>query len=104
MNKKNQIEFKGQIVASINNPAQRAYQMEYKYKKCKIFQPYLKVIEYATYDVFFGNWICAYMALLPVVEAVLRQWSIEEPELSFETMRKFLKRLITYLKKTSILF
>ena len=46
-----------QIYASVNIPAQRAYQIEYRYKHCDIFEPFLSVIEYDTYDALKGNWI-----------------------------------------------
>ena len=77
-----------QIYASINLPGQRAYQMEYRYKHCDIFIPFLSVIEYATYNALKGNWICAYLSLLPVVEAVIRRWYENVPELSFSGMKK----------------
>lgn len=77
-----------QIYASVNLPAQRAYQMEYRYKYCDIFEPFLPVIEYATYDSLKGNWICAYLAFLPIVEAVIRQWYEKIPGLSFSGMKK----------------
>jgi hypothetical protein len=73
----------------VNNPGQRAYQVEYRYKKCDIFMPYITVMEYAIYDVLNGNWVCAYLSLLPVVEAVLRKWADVEPHLTFEGMKKF---------------
>ena len=77
-----------QIYASVNRPAQRAYQMEYRYKRCDIFEPFLPVIEYATYDALKANWICAYLSFLPVVEAVIRQWYEKIPNLSFSGMKK----------------
>lgn len=77
-----------QIYAAVNRPAQRAYQMEYRYKRCDIFTPFLPVIEYATYDALKGNWICAYLSFLPVVEAVIRQWYEKIPGLSFSGMKK----------------
>ena len=62
------------IYASINLPYQRAYQIDFSYKKCEIFDPFMSVIEYACYDAMKGNYICAYLSLVPVVEAVLRIW------------------------------
>lgn len=79
---------RGQIYASVNRPSQRAYQMEYRYKRCDIFEPFLPVIEYATYDALKGNWICAYLSFLPVVEAVIRHWYEKIPGLSFSGMKK----------------
>ena len=52
------------IRRAINQPWQRAYQIEYRYKHCKIFEPFMPAIEYATYDAMEGNWICAYLSFL----------------------------------------
>lgn len=89
----------GKIRASINLPWQRAYQIEYRYKKCEIFLPYMPVIEYATYDAMDGNWICSYLSFLPVVEAVLREWAEICPDLSFNKMKGFTIQLIDFLKR-----
>lgn len=86
------------IRGSINLPWQRAFQIEYRYKKCAIFEPYLPVIEYATYCVMEGNWVCAYLSFLPVVEAVLRKWGEEDPQLTFEKIRGFANDLVSNLK------
>ena len=86
------------IRGEINNPWRRAYQIEYRYKQCGIFKPYLPAIEYATYDALEGNWICAYLSFLPIVEAVLRKWAEEEPTLSFNKMKGFAPKLIDHLK------
>jgi len=86
------------IRGAINQPWQRAYQIEYRYKHCKIFEPYMTAIEYATYDALSGNWICAYLTFLPIVEAVLRKWAEEDPTLSFDSMKKFAPNLIEHLK------
>ena len=77
-----------QIYASVNIPAQRAYQIEYRYKHCDIFEPFLSVIEYATYDALKGHWICAYLSFLPIIEAVIRQWYEKSPGLSLSGMKK----------------
>jgi hypothetical protein len=77
-----------QIYASVNHPEQRAYQMEYRYKCCDIFEPFLPVIEYATFDALKGNKICAYLSFLPIVEAVIRQWYEKNSNLSFSSMKK----------------
>lgn len=89
----------GKVKASINLPWQRAYQMEYRYKKCDIFLPYMPVIEYATYDAMDGNWICSYLSFLPVVEAVLRKWAEVCPDLSFNKIKGFTSQLIDFLKR-----
>ena len=72
--------------------------MEYRYKKCAIFQPFLPAIEYATYCAMEGNWICSYLTFLPVVEAVLRKWGEVEPSLTFNKMKGFAPALIAHLK------
>ena len=87
------------IHGTITLPWQRAYQMEYRYKKCSIFLPFLPAIEYATYCAMEGNWICSYLAFLPVVEAVLRKWGEIEPSLTFNKMKGFAPALITHLKE-----
>ena len=86
------------IRGAINHPWQRAYQMEYRYKQCRIFEPYMSALEYATYDALEGNWICAYLTFLPIVEAVLRKWAEEDTSLSFDSMKKFAPNLIEHLK------
>lgn len=63
----------GYIVRSINLPWERAYQMEYRYKQCDIFQDFIPAIEMALYDYSIGNWLCAYLTLLPMVEALIRK-------------------------------
>lgn len=80
--------FKGQIITAIYSPFQRAYQMEYRYKHCKAFKTSMHVIEFATYDALIGNWVCAYLSLLPVIETIMRQWYEEVPELSYTNMFK----------------
>lgn len=87
------------VRGSINLPWQRAYQVEFRYRKCSVFKPYLPVIECATYCAMEGNWICAYLSFLPVVEAVMRKWSEEDKSLSFGRMRTFVARLIAHLKE-----
>ena len=86
----------------IHNPSQRAYQMEYRFKKCDIFLPYIPVLEYAFYDALNGNWICAYLSLLPVVETVLRKWAEVEPTLTFEGMKKFAPQLSAYMHEKEL--
>lgn len=63
----------GNIVRSINLPWERAFQMEYRYKKCDIFKDFIPAIEMALYDYSIGNWVCAYLTLLPMVEALIRK-------------------------------
>ncbi|MDL2273260.1 hypothetical protein LJC34_01725 [Oscillospiraceae bacterium OttesenSCG-928-G22] len=92
------------ISSNVLNPSQRAYQMEYCFKKASIFLPYIPVIEYATFDAMQGNWICAYLSLLPVVEALIREWAKEVPTLTFGKMKGFGKTLSDYLKNTLNVF
>jgi len=61
----------------IYNPSQRAYQIEFVFKNCKIFHDIMPILEYAMYDVMKNNWMCAYVALMPVVETVMRKWTAE---------------------------
>lgn len=93
-----------QIAWSIRNPGQRAYQMEYRFKKAGIFHSYIPVIEYATYDALQGNWICAYLSLLPVVEALFRKWADEIPSLTFYKMPSFSIKFSNYLKENLKVF
>lgn len=92
------------ISETVINPSQRAYQMEYKFKKANIFSQYIPVIEYSVYDALQGNWICAYLSLLPVVEALLRKWAAEYPSLSFNKMKGFGKILSKYLQNNLQVF
>jgi len=77
------------ISAVIVSPWQRAYQMEFRYKKTKIFEPYMPVLEYGTFSTVVTDWVCAYLTLLPVVEASLRKWMEFEPSLSLKSLHKF---------------
>ena len=86
----------------VNNASQRAYQVEYRYKKCDIFMPYNTVIEYAIFDALNGNWVCSYLSLLPVVEAVLRKWADVEPDLTFEGMKKFALQISDHMYEQNL--
>lgn len=71
----NEGDCSGNIVRSVNLPWERAFQMEYRYKKCDIFKDFIPVIEMALYDYSIGNWVCAYLALLPMVDALIRKFA-----------------------------
>ena len=96
----------GEILRMIKNPWQRAYQIEYRFKPTKIFNEFMKVIESATYDLMIGNYICSYLSLVPVVEAILRKWSNEKSN-EIESKNKkgdfkiyiFEKNLVKYLNE-----
>ena len=96
----------GEILRMIKNPWQRAYQIEYRFKPTKIFNEFMKVIESATYDLMIGNYICSYLSLVPVVEAILRKWSNEKSN-EIESKNKkgdfkiyiFRKNLVKYLNE-----
>ena len=96
----------GEILRMIINPWQRAYQIEYRFKPSKIFNSFMKVIESATYDLMIGNYICSYLSLVPVVEAVLRGWADEKCN-EIKSVNKygdfsifvFGKNLVKYLKE-----
>ncbi|MFD3156669.1 hypothetical protein ACFIJ5_07375 [Haloimpatiens sp. FM7330] len=96
----------GEILRMVANPWQRAYQIEYRFKPSKIFNDFMKVIESATYDLMVGNYICSYISLVPVVEAVLREWAAESykeiksvnTDGDFSTF-VFEKNLVKYLKE-----
>ncbi len=98
----------GEILRLVNSPWQRAYQVEYRYNPSKIFADYLGVIESATYDLMVGNYVCAYISLIPVVEAALRAWDTEKPEIRLNgkddefNMKIFSKSLIDYLREKNI--
>lgn len=81
----------------INNPSRRAYQIEYRFKKADIFYPFIPTLEYAVYDALCGNYICAYLSLLPIVEAVLRKWGELQPALTLNKAKGFGKELFRYL-------
>ncbi|SMB88756.1 hypothetical protein SAMN00017405_0522 [Desulfonispora thiosulfatigenes DSM 11270] len=96
----------GEILRMVIHPWQRAYQVEYKYRPSKIFTGSMKVIESATYDLMIGNYVCSYLSLVPVVEAVLRQWATEKSD-EIESSNKngdfkisvFSKNLVSYLEE-----
>lgn len=94
----------GEILRMVKNPWQRAYQIEYRFKPTEIFTDFMRVIESATYDLMIGNYICSYLSLIPVVEAILRKWSIEKSN-EIKSVNKngdfkihiFAKNLVDYL-------
>lgn len=96
----------GEILRMVVNPWQRAYQIEYRFKPSKVFKGSMKVIESATYDLMIGNYVCSYLSLVPVVEAVLRGWAIESSEEIVSSNKKgdftrsvFEKNLVDYLEE-----
>lgn len=96
----------GEILRMIINPWQRAYQIEYRFTPSKIFNGFIKVIESATYDLMIGNYACSYLSLVPVVEAVLREWADEQNK-EIKSVNKdgdfkifiFARNLVKYLKE-----
>ncbi|SPU38220.1 Uncharacterised protein [Lysinibacillus capsici] len=96
----------GEILRMVKNPWQRSYQVEYRFKPTKIFNDFMKIIESATYDLMIGNYICSYLSLVPVVEAILRKWSIDKTN-EIESVNKkgdfsiyvFEKNLVKYLNE-----
>ncbi|WP_421927421.1 hypothetical protein [Lysinibacillus capsici] len=96
----------GEILRMVKNPWQRSYQVEYRFKPTKIFNDFMKIIESATYDLMIGNYICSYLSLVPVVEAILRKWSIDKSN-EIESVNKkgdfsiyvFEKNLVKYLNE-----
>ena len=96
----------GEILRMVINPWQRAYQVEYRYKPSKIFAGSMRVIESATYDLMIGNYVCSYLGLVPVVEAVLREWATEKSnEIASSNkngdfkIKVFSKNLVSYLEE-----
>jgi len=96
----------GEILRMVINPWQRAYQIEYRFKPTKIYNDFTKVIESATYDLMIGNYICSYLSLVPVVEAILRKWASEKSN-EIESLNKngdfsiyvFERNLVKYLNE-----
>jgi len=86
------------ITKIIISPWQRAYQMEFRYKKTKIFKPFIPVIEYGVFSSVLTDWVCAYLTLLPVVEASLRIWMTEE-NMSLKSLHKFYYTFGKYSRK-----
>jgi len=86
------------ITNIIISPWQRAYQMEFRYKKTKIFEPFIPVIEYGVFSSVLTDWVCAYLTLLPVVEASLRRWMTEE-NMSLKSLHKFYYTFGKYSRK-----
>ena len=86
------------ITNIIISPWQRAYQMEFRYKKTKIFEPFIPVMEYGVFSSVLTDWVCAYLTLLPVVEASLRRWMTEE-NMSLKSLHKFYYTFGKYSKK-----
>jgi hypothetical protein len=74
--------------------------MEFRYKKAKIFEPYIPVLEYGTFSSIVTDWVCAYLTLLPVVEASLRKWMVLEANLSLKSLHKFYYTFGKYSQKS----
>jgi len=88
-----------EITNLIISPWQRAYQMEFRYKKTKIFEPFIPVLEYGVFSSVLTDWVCAYLTLLPVVEASLRKWTTLNPEMSLRSLHKFYYTFGKYSRK-----
>ena len=92
-----------QLVNDITNiiisPWQRAYQMEFRYKKTKIFEPFIHVLEYGVFSSILTDWVSAYLTLLPVVEASLRRWVALEENMSLKSLHKFYYTFGKYSRK-----
>jgi len=87
------------ITNIILSPRQRAYQMEFRYKKTKIFQPFTPVLEYGVFSAVITDWVSAYLTLLPVVEASLRRWMALEANMSLKSLHKFYYTFGKYSQK-----
>ena len=87
------------VVGIMISPRLRAFQMEFRYKKTKIFKPYLPVLEYGTFSTIVTDWVSAYLTLLPAVEASLRKWMELEPSLSLKSLHKFYYTFGKYYKR-----
>jgi hypothetical protein len=87
------------ITHVIISPRQRAYQMEFRYKKAKIFEPYMPVLEYGVFSSIITDWVCAYLTLLPVVEASLRKWMDLEVKMSLKSLHKLYYTFGKYSRK-----
>ena len=86
------------IARAVISPKQRAYQMEFRYKKAKIFEPYISVLEYGIFSSMVTDWVGAYLTLLPVVEACLRKW-MDLENLSLKSFHKFYYTFGKYSRK-----
>jgi len=87
------------ITNLILSPWRRAYQMEFRYKKTKIFQPFIPVVEYGVFSAVLTDWVSAYLTLLPVVEASLRRWMALEANMSLKSLHKFYYTFGKYSRK-----
>lgn len=95
---KNKDRLVQEIQGMIIHPWQRAYQMEYRFKKADIFTPFIPVLEYAMHDMCMGNYTGAYITLLPMVESVFREWSKQEKRLALNTMGTYYQKVDSYLR------
>lgn len=98
---KNKDRLVQEIQGMIIHPWQRAYQMEYRFKKADIFTPFIPVLEYAMHDMCMGNYTGAYITLLPMVESVFREWGKQEKRLvkhKDERMNKYYQKVNSYLR------
>jgi hypothetical protein len=96
---KNKKTLVNDITNIIISPWQRAYQMEFRYKKTKIFESFIPVLEYGVFSSIVTDWVSAYLTLLPVVEASLRKWVVLEENMSLKSLHKFYYTFGKYSRK-----
>jgi hypothetical protein len=65
---------KYQVTKEILLPWRRAYQVTYFYTEIEPFKELVKIIDAATLAYYEDNWICSYMTLIPVIEAIIDRW------------------------------
>lgn len=106
---KDRTKLSSYVSKNVMLPYIRSNQIERRYKYCSIFSEVIPVLEYASYNAFSGDYICSYLSLIPVVEAVLQRWAKEQQtKLSFlnkkrrESISNFLKGFRPYLKEQTI--
>tara|TARA_B100000686_G_C16780222_1_gene971307 strand:- start:1711 stop:2550 length:840 start_codon:yes stop_codon:yes gene_type:complete len=71
-NKIDQLKF--HVTKEVVLPWRRAYQTTYFYSELAPFKELIKIIDSATLAYYDDNWLCSYITLTPVIEAVIDRW------------------------------
>lgn len=65
--------------------------MVYRYRELSIFtKSVLEVIEFSTLAYYEGNYICAYLSLMPVIETLLREWAKKDGIENFRDPKNYI--------------
>ncbi len=97
--KKDYTKLKNKNFNTIIQPEYRA-KRRLLYKQLDIFKDYIFMIDSAILSFYQSNFLCAYFALVPVIEGLLRQWSKNPHFKISKDMKGFLKQKTAEIYKS----